>query len=225
MKIGVLGTGTVGKTLAGKLSALGHDVMIGTRDPDATMRRDDSDVAGGPPFRAWQAEHPQARLGAMAQAAAHGEIVVNALSGQATLEGLRTAGAENLHGKVLVDVSNPLDFSRGMPPTLFVSNTDSLGEQVQREFPDARVVNTLNTVTAALMVDPGRIGEHTIFVCGDDPAAKDEVTRLLKDGFGWRDVIDLGDVTMARGPEMVLPLWIRLWGALGTPMLGFKIVR
>jgi len=227
MKIGILGTGMVAKTLAGKLDSLEHAVRLGTRDVKATLTRNEPDMAGGPPLRTWLESHPRVLLGTHAEAAAHGEIVINALSGQGTLPGLESAGASNLANKILIDVSNPLDFSKGMPPSLSIVNTDSLGEQIQRQFPAARVVKTLNTVNAFLMVDPRQVagGDHTMVVCGNDAMAKQEVTRLLKDGFGWRDVIDLGDITNARGSEMWLPLWVRLYGALGTPMFGMKVVR
>jgi predicted dinucleotide-binding enzyme len=227
MNIAILGTGIVGKTLAEKLDSLGHSVQLGTRDPEATLARNEPDMAGGPPLRVWLESHPKVTLAPFAEAARHGEIVIHSLSGQGALPGLKLAGAAALAGKILVDVSNPLDFSKGMPPTLSVANTDSLGEQIQRELPNVKVVKTLNTVSAFLMVDPGSLAgaEHTLFVAGNDPGAKGEVTRLLKEWFGWKDVIDLGDISMARGTEMWLPLWVRLWGALGTPAFNLKIVR
>jgi predicted dinucleotide-binding enzyme len=165
-------------------------------------------------------------LGTFAEAVAHGQLVVAALSGQGVLEGLSLAGEAALAGKVLIDITNPLDFSKGMPPSLTVSNTDSLGEQIQRKFPKTKVVKTLNTTNAFLMVDPGQLagGDHTMFVAGNDAAAKAEVTSILK-AFGWKDIVDLGDITMARGTEMWLPLWVRLYGALQTPMFNLKIVR
>lgn len=227
MNIGVLGTQVVGKTLAGKLGELGHTVKLGTRDVKATLARNENDMVGGPPVRTWLETHPQASLGTFAEAARFGEVVINALSGGGALPGLNAAGADALEGKILIDVSNPLDFSKGMPPSLTVANTDSLGEQIQRAFPKTRVVKTLNTVNALLMVNPRQLkdGDHSIFVAGNDPAAKTEVTRLLQEGFGWKDVIDLGDITMARGVEMWLPLWVRMWGALKTPMFNLKVVR
>lgn len=165
-------------------------------------------------------------VGTLAEAGAHGELVVNATNGMASLEVLRATGAQHLAGKVLVDVANPLDFSAGMPPTLFVKDTDSLGEQIQRAFPDVRVVKTLNTMNALLMAHPQSLagGDHSVFVCGDDAAAKATVTDLLR-SMGHTDVIDLGDITAARGTEMVLPVWLRLLGALGTPMFNLKVVR
>ena len=169
----------------------------------------------------------KARVATFAEAAAHGEIVINATSGTGSLSALKLAGTQNLSGKIIIDVANPLDFSRGMPPTLTVSNTDSLGEQIQRAFPDAKVVKTLNTTNAFVMVDPARVagGDHDLFISGNDAAAKARVTELLKRWFGWRNVIDLGDITTARGVEMLLPVWVRLMGVLGTPMFNFKIVK
>jgi predicted dinucleotide-binding enzyme len=226
MKIGVLGTGSVGQTVAAKLAQLGHGVVIGTRDPAVTLARTEPDRFGNPPLAVWLEGRAGVQLGTFAQAAAHGELVVNATSGDVSLEVLRAAGADHLAGKVLVDIANPLDFSRGFPPSLSVCNTDSLGEQLQRAVPAARVVKTLNTVTASLMVEPGTLagGAHTMFVCGDDAAAKATVTGLLE-SFGWKDVVDLGDITNARATEMWVPLWARLFGVLGTPMFGMKVVR
>lgn len=227
MKIAVLGTAIVGKTIADKLAALGHNVMIGTRDPAASRARTAPGSFGEPPLSAFLADHPNIALGTFAEAARHGELVFNATGGLAALDALALAGADNLAGKVLVDISNPLDFSRGFPPTLSVCNDDSLGERIQRAFPDAKVVKTLNTVNAYLMVAPGMLagGEHTMFVCGNDAEAKATVTGILTDWFGWRDVLDLGDITMSRGTEMYLPLWVRMYGSLKTPMFSIKVVR
>lgn len=226
MKIAVLGTGTVGRTIAARLAELGHDVSVGTRDAESTMARTEVDAMGNPPMSGWLAAHPQVKLGGFAEAAGHGEVVVNATLGTVSIAALTLAGADNLAGKVLLDIANPLDVSQGMPPTLFVKDTDSLGEQIQRTFPDTRVVKTLNTMSAAVMVDPAQLadGAHSVFVSGDDNDAKKTATALLE-SFGHTDVIDLGDITTARGPEMLLPIWLRLWGALGTPLFNFKIVR
>lgn len=226
MNIAILGSGIVAKTVAGKLDALGHSIKLGTRDVSATLARSEPDMAGGPPLRTWLESHPRVGLVTHAEAAAHGAIVINALSGQGASAGLASL-AGVLANKILIDISNPLDFSRGMPPSLFVSNTDSLGEQIQRALPATKVVKTLNTVNAFLMVDPQQLadGDHSMVLCGNDAAAKAEVTRILKEWFGWRDVIDLGDITNARGTESWLPLWVRLFGALGTPMFGMKVVR
>jgi predicted dinucleotide-binding enzyme len=199
MRIGMLGTGTVGQTLTEKLTGLGHDVRVGSRDPERSF----------------------------AAAAAHGEIVFNATAGGASLEALRMAGAENLAGKLLVDVANPLDFSQGFPPTLTICNDDSLAESIQREFPDTRVVKALNTVNASVMVDPSVVpGDHHIFIAGDDEGAKAEVGELLQ-SFGWPagSVFDLGDLSAARGMEMYLPLWLRLYQATGTGQLNVAVLH
>jgi predicted dinucleotide-binding enzyme len=227
MKIGVLGTSMVGQSMGGKLAALGHDVMIGTRDVANTLARTEPHPYGFPPFSVWQQEHPQVKLGIFAEAAAHGELVVNATNGTASLAALKLAGEANLNGKILVDIANPLDFSKGMPPTLSVCNTDSLGEQIQRAFPQVKVVKTLNTVTASLMVNPRQLadGDHHIFVSGNDAEAKAQVINWLTTWFGWKQIIDLGDITTARGTEMYLPLWLRLWGALSTGMFNLKVVQ
>jgi predicted dinucleotide-binding enzyme len=225
MNIAVLGTGSVGRAIAGRLHELGHSVTVGTRDPESTRARTEPDGMGNPPFSAWHAEHADVALASFAEAAAGAELVVNASSGQVTLDLLGMAGADNLAGKVLVDISNPLDFSHGFPPTLFVKDTDSLAEQVQRAFPLALVVKTLNTLTASLMVDPGSLGESsTIFVSGDDDGAKATVVSLLE-SFGHDDVIDLGPLETARDAEMLLPLWLRLMGTLGTSAFNIKVVR
>lgn len=222
MKIAMLGGGMVGQTLAGKLLSNGHEVTIGVRSASAAELAKPRNYADT--LTDWQAR-TGGRVATFAEAAAAADIVFNATNGLASLAALTAAGAANLAGKVLVDVANPLDFSQGMPPTLTVKDTDSLGEQIQRAFPGARVVKTLNTLNADLMVQPGSLPEGTtVFVSGDDSHAKSVVTGLLE-AFGHTDVIDLGDITTARGTEMVLPLWVRLWGALGTPAFNFKVVR
>ncbi len=225
MRIAVLGAGMVGQALAGGLTRLGHSVTVGTRDPEATLARTAPDGMGNPPFAAWLADHDDVALTTYADAAAGAELVVLAGNGSAALDMLTAAGADHLAGKVVLDISNPLDFSAGFPPTLFVKDTDSLGEQVQAAFPEARVVKSLNTLTAALMVEPGLLGATTtVFVSGDDAAAKATVTDLLT-GFGHTDVIDLGGIETARGTEMFLPLWLRTMGALGTGMFNISVVR
>ena len=216
MRIGVLGTGTVGQTIAGKLVQLSHDVTMGARQAGNEKADGWASTAG---------DH--AHAGTMHDAAAFGEIVINATSGAGTLEALRAAGSHNLAGKVLIDVSNPLDNSSGFPPSLLMANTDSLGEQVQRAFPDALVVKTLNTVTAPIMVNPGLIaGGHTIFLSGNDAGAKRTTSTLLV-SFGWNadDVLDLGDISTARGPEMYLALWLRMMRAVGTPRINIRVVK
>jgi predicted dinucleotide-binding enzyme len=226
MKIAVLGTGSVGPTLAAALAGQGHEVIIGTRDPQATLARTEPGPMGAAPFAQWHAAHPQIGVASFADAAAHGEIIVNATNGGGSIDALTAAGAANLAGKVVMDVANPLDFSHGMPPSLNPVNTDSLAEQIQRAFPEARVVKTLNTMTASVMVDPAHVagGDHSVFVSGNDAEAKKAVGEILQ-AFGHRDIIDLGDITTARGPEMVMPLWLRVWGALGTGQFNFKIAR
>lgn len=224
MRIGIIGSGVVGQTIGAKLVERGEDIVLGTRSP--TQLGEKRGLGGS--LEDWlRKTSNKARIATFRESAAHGEIVFNATAGTGTLEALKLAGSENLNGKILIDISNPLDFSRGMPPTLTVCNTDSLGEQIQRAFPEARVVKTLNTMTASIMVEPALVagGGHDVFVSGNDAAAKARVTELLKQWFGWRNPIDLGDITSARGTEMVLPIWVRLWGALGTPMFNFKIAR
>ena len=214
MRIGILGTGVVGQTLGTRLVQLGHDVKLGSRS--ATNEKAAEWVASA-------GEH--ATQGTFADAAVFGEIVFNCTGGMVSLDALNQAGRDNLKGKVLVDVSNPLDFSRGFPPTLSVCNTDSMGEQIQRAFPEARVVKALNTMTAAVMVKPSALpGDHEVFLCGNDADAKTRVTELLR-SFGWRGVLDLGDITGSRGMEMILPIWLRLMGTLKTPMFNFHIAR
>lgn len=227
MNIGILGTGVVGQTLGGALAELGHSIIIGTRDVAGTMAQEEPGVYGQPPFRVWLQQHPRVAPATFADAARHGETIINATNGVGSLAAFDLAGASNFDGKIIIDISNPLDFSRGMPPTLAVSNTDSLGEQIQRAYPGARVVKTLNTVTASLMVNPRQLadGDHHIFVSGNDAAAKAQVCEWLAAWFGWKHIIDLGDITTARGTEMYLPLWLRLWGALGTGVFNIKIVK
>jgi len=214
-RYGVLGTGTVGRTIATKLIELGHEVRMGSRQ------------AGGEKATEWAAEAGErASEGDFAAAAEFGEVVVNATAGTASLAALEQAGPPNLAGKVLLDIANPLDFSGGMPPTLGFVNDTSLGEEIQTALPDARVVKALNTVNASVMVDPSQLAEPTdVFVCGNDDLAKEEVALLLAE-FGWeRDRIrDLGDIASARGPEMYLPLWLRTMNATGTPAFNVRIV-
>ncbi len=206
----------VGQAIGGKLVELGHEVTMGSRQ------------AGNEKAVAWASEAGEgASEGSFADAAAFGEMVINATAGAASVEALEAAGADNLAGKVLIDVANPLDFSGGMPPLLSFCNDDSLGERIQGAFPEARVVKTLNTMNAGVMVAPGSLGESTnVFVCGNDEGAKAEVMELLRT-FGWGEaqVFDLGDISAARGTEMYLPLWLRMFGALGTGQFNIGIVR
>ncbi len=214
MKVGVLGTGMVGQALASKLVSLEHEVVMGSRQAGNEKAVEWAAAAGG-----------TAGEGTFATAAAFGDMVVNATAGAVSLAALAAAGAENLAGKVLIDVANPLDFSAGMPPTLTVCNIDSLGEQIQRAFPEALVVKALNTMSAEVMVTPGVVaGSHNVFVAGDHAEAKAQVAAMLV-SFGWPpgDILDLGDISASRGLEMYLPLWLRLWGATGTRDVNVKV--
>ena len=200
MRIGVLGTGMVGRAISGKLEALGHDVRVGSR----------TEGDGAVVFAA---------------AAAHGEVVFNCTAGAASLDALAAAGEDNLAGKPLIDVSNPLDFSGG-GPALFTTSTESLGERIQAAFPAARVVKSLNTVNCNVMVEPGLVpGDHVVFVCGNDDAAKAQ-TRALLGELGWpaERVVDLGDISAARGAEAYLLLWLRLMGAVGGPNFNIAVL-
>lgn len=226
MKIGILGTGVVGQTLAEKLSQLGHQVMMGTRDKKATLEKTGKDNFGRPPFSEWLKNNSIVQFGTFPETAAFGQLLVNATSGTGSIEALKMAGENNLGEKILLDASNPLDFSKGMPPTLTICNTDSLGELIQRTFPKLKVVKSLNTLNAYLMTNPKLLPESTnLFLNGNDTGAKNEVKKLLM-SFGWneKDIIDMGDITTARGTEQILPIWVRLWGTLQTPMFNFKIV-
>jgi 8-hydroxy-5-deazaflavin:NADPH oxidoreductase len=209
MQIAILGTGAVGPALGKGLSAVGHQVVIGTRDPDQTGQREewagvDLPLAAYPDLDA--------------------ELFINATSGRGSLSALQAIG-DRLNGKVVIDASNPLDFSQGFPPSLFVSNTDSLAEQLQREFPEARVVKMFNTMANEVMIDPRGLGsDSTIFVAGNDDSARQTAASIAAD-LGWTDVFDLGDLTAARGLEMYLPLWIRIFGQLGRPQFNIKLIR
>jgi 8-hydroxy-5-deazaflavin:NADPH oxidoreductase len=215
MKIAVLGSGMVGQTIGSKLVELGHEVKMGSRTPTNEKVAEWVAKAG-----------TGASQGTFADAAKFGEIVFNCTGGMVALDALRMAGAQNLAGKILIDISNPLDFSKGFPPTLSVCNDDSVGEQIQREFPDTKVVKTLNTVNAMLMVNPSLVpGEHDLFMSGNDADAKAMVQKILVAWFGWKIVIDLGDITTARGAEQLLPIWVRLMGLFKSPQFNFHIVR
>jgi predicted dinucleotide-binding enzyme len=215
-KFGVLGTGMVGQAIGGKLVELGHEVRMGSRQ------------AGSDRAVAWVEETGEgASEGRFEDAAAFGDILVNATAGVASVDALHTAGAEHLKGKVLIDIANAIDPRSGSPPTLAFCNTESLAERIQRAFPHARVVKTLNTVNASVMVDPGSLpGRHNVFVSGNDADAKQQASELLE-AFGWPDesIVDLGDISSARGTEMYLALWIRLMSAEGTPAFNIAVVK
>jgi predicted dinucleotide-binding enzyme len=212
MKLGVLGTGAAGQTVAAKFVAMGHDVMMGARDADNPKVVGFAQRTGG-------------KAGTFAAAAMHGEMVFNCTRGDTSLAML-TAIAAELKGKILVDVANPLDFSAGFPPHLSVVNTDSLAEQIQRALPETFVVKSLNTVNAAVMIEPQRVpGHHSVFVSGNDARAKGKVMDFLR-SLGWQSIIDLGDITSARAAEQLLPLWVRLFTALGNnPIFNIAVMK
>jgi hypothetical protein len=216
MKIAVLGTGMVGNGLATKLIERGHQVMMGSRTADSKPAQD------------WQrATGKDAQVGTFADAAMFGELIISCTNGANSIAALRLVGEASLRAKILIDVSNPLDMSQ-KPPTLTFCNTDSLGERIQREFPEATVVKALNTVNCDVMINPAVVpGDHHLFVCGNDVAAKAKVAQFISDNFGWKrdNIVDLGDISNSRGTEMYLALWIRLWGALGTPHFNISLVR
>ena len=226
MKIGILGTGMVGQTIAEKLLELGHKVMIGTRNIENLMSRNEPDNFGRPPFKEWHQSRQNIALGTLSETADFGKLLVNALQGVGTIEALKSVGEEKFSGKVMLDIANPLDFSQGFPPSLTVCNTGSLGEQIQNAFPDLKVVKSLNTMNAYLMVNPRMIPEdQTVFVSGNDNSAKQTVKQLLQ-SFGWKEseIIDLGDISTSRGSEQLLPIWTRIYSGVGNPMFNFKIV-
>lgn len=216
MKIGVLGTGNVGHTIGSKMIELGHQVMMGSRSLDNEKAK------------AFKEKHgSKTELGTFESCALFGEILFNCTSGMGSLNALQLAGEKALDGKVLIDLANPLDTSNGMPPTLQPVNTDSLGESIQRAFPNTKVVKALNTIWCGLMVNPSLVngGDHSTFICGNDAEAKDKVKSLLVQ-IGWmeKNIIDLGDISQARGTEMYLPLWLRLYGQVKSPAFNIKLV-
>lgn len=215
MNIAVFGTGIVGNTIGTKLAQIGHKVMMGSRTPDNAKAIAWAESAG-----------ENALHGTFEEAARFGEVIFNCTSGAGSLEALHLAGDENLRGKIVIDIANPLDFSNGFPPSLTICNTDSLAEQIQRAFPELKVVKTLNTMTCTVMVNPAMVpGDHNVFLSGNDAGAKSQVAEWLTEWFGWKkeNIIDLGDITTARGTEMMLPVWVRLFGAIGHPNINFHI--
>jgi predicted dinucleotide-binding enzyme len=223
MKIGIIGSGVVAQTLGKKLVELGHDVALGTRDP---AKLDDKKGFAGS-LREWLASAGgKAKVVSFRDAAAHGELLINATHGQNSVDALKLAGDDALGSKVLIDVSNELDASKGMPPRVVASQDSCLAERIQAAFPKLRVVKSLNTINCNVMVAPKSLagGDHSVFVSGNDAAAKAAVGEILK-SFGWTDILDLGDVSSARGPEMYMAMWLRLWGATKTGMVNVKVVR
>ncbi len=216
MKIAVLGTGMVGETIGSKLIEFGHSVFMGSR------------TTSNEKAKAFEAKHNgRAKAGNFAEAAVFGEIIFNCTAGSGSINALEMAGERNIAAKIIVDIANPLDFSRGNPPVLSLSNTTSLGEEIQRRFPDAMVVKALNTMWCGLMVNPSLInnGDHNTFICGNESVAKEKVKEILI-SFGWKEnnILDLGDITSARGTEMYLPLWLRIWGATNNGAFNIRIV-
>jgi 8-hydroxy-5-deazaflavin:NADPH oxidoreductase len=225
MKVGIIGGGGVGQTIAAKLIANGHDVRLGIRNPTPEELAKDRMMAK--PLKDWIKE-TGGKVVTFAEAAKHGEMVFNVTNGDASISALTMAGAANLKGKVLIDVANPLDFSQGMPPGLLQKYTHftSLGEEIQKAFPEARVVKAFNTVSAFAMVDASFVaGDHDLFVAGNDAEAKKAVEQLARKEFGWKSIVDLGDIVGARATEHLLPLWVRLWMLGSSPKVNIKLVR
>lgn len=230
MKISILGTGAVGKTLAAKFVSLDHEVMMGTRDPSQTLRKDEPDMLGNPPFHEWHSQHQQVQLATFPEAVAFGQVIFIALQGAAVTQTIKGCNSQDFHAKLVIDISNPLDFSQGFPPLMipeYTHNT-SLGEEVQKLLPDSRVVKALNTINALIMVDPASVnhGNHTLFICGNDLTAKQQLIGLLEQ-FGWQDqnFLDLGDISHSRGTETWLLLWARILGAIGTAQFSVQVVK
>lgn len=227
-KVAIIGTGTVGQTLAARLSDVGYEVKMGTRNVNAKLSLTNDSTASAA-LKAWLEKNNAIALVTFAEAAEWGEIILNATKGAESIAALMLCGADNLKAKTLIDVANPLDFSKGMPPCIVpeLSNTNSLGEEIQRTFPNTKVVKTLNTMWCGLMANPVKLngGEHTNFICGNDADAKKEVKTLLN-AMGWKNenVLDLGDITSARGTEAVLPIWLRVWTATQNGAFNFKVV-
>lgn len=216
MKYAVLGTGMVGHTLATKLASLGHEVRMGARTADNEKAAKWAGAKGA-----------HAAHGSFADVAVWADRVIFAVNGANIVEVAEIVGNAAVSDKTVIDVTNPLDMSKGMPPTLIpqLSNTTSAGETLQKKLPDARVVKTLNTMNHEIMVDPARVpGEHDVFLCGDDEAAKKSVVSMLSE-FGWTNPIDLGPLAAARGMEGLMPFWLRMWGVVGNADFNYRIVR
>ena len=215
-KIAVFGTGVVGNTIGTKLIQLGYKVMMGSR------------TAANEKAISWvEANGKNASTGTFKDAAEFGEIIFNCTKGESALEVFKQAGIDKFNGKVIVDISNPLDFSKGMPPALIpeYTNSNSLGEEIQKLLPGANVVKTLNIVNCEVMVNPMKSGgDATMFMSGNNDESKTTVKTFLNQ-FGWTDIIDLGDITTARGTEMLLPMWLRIFMATGNGYFAFKIIR
>lgn len=225
MKVGIFGTGDVGKTTGSALVRRGHDVMLGTRDVRKKM--EEKAVDDEQSFHGWLSKNKKVRLGTFAEAAAHGELLINATAGHGSIEALSKLKPADVKEKILVDIANALGPWGEGPLKMFVVNTDSLAERIQRAHPGLRVVKALNTVSSHLMVNPAGLagGDHDVFVAGNDPESRDRVTRFLREEFGWRTVVDLGDLSAARAMEMMIMAWVKIYEALGTSDFNFKVVR
>jgi len=212
-RVGVLGSGDVGKRLAAGFRSRGHEVMIGSRDP------------AKPELREWlSGDGTGVEAGTFEQAAAHGELLVLAVLGNAAEEAIAAAGPENFHGKIVIDTTNPLDFSKGFPPGLSISGKDSLGERVQRALPQAKVVKAFNTIGNPYFLDPHfKEGEPTMLIAGDDAEAKHTVRDALAD-FGWSDVVDIGGIEGSRELEAICIAWVKSGAARGAWDHGFKLL-
>jgi predicted dinucleotide-binding enzyme len=230
MNIAVLGTGSVGQTLSAKLLELGHKVYMGTRNVAEAKSRNTKDGYGNPGIGEWIKSNSGVELVTFAEAIAFGQYIVNATQGGKSIAALRAGNPGDLDAKIIVDIANPLDFSKGMPPVLIpeLCNTTSLGEEIQKSFPQSYVVKTLNTMWCGLMVNPAMIGggDHNNFLCGNNPEAKIEVRKLLIQ-FGWKEenLVDLGDITAARGSELILPIWLRIMSVKHSGAFNFKVVN
>lgn len=227
MKIAILGTGMVGQTLAVALAAKGHEVMIGTRDVAKSLASTEPNGYGMPAFGVWHKEHAGIAVATFADAAQWGDLLINASNGGMSLAVLNLAKLNTVGNKVLIDLANDLDVSKGMPPISRSSDVagQGLAEQIQAKFPNLRVVK-LNTMTASVMVNPGLVtgGDSTVFMSGNDADAKKTVQGILQ-SFGWKDIMDLGDITSSRAVEMLMPVWLRAWGVMGQTPFNFKIAR
>jgi predicted dinucleotide-binding enzyme len=227
MKITIIGTGVVGQTLASKLNELGHEITMVTRNPEVTKSRTEPNPMSGVSFADWYKDNKNIKLEAYTTCNVDADLIILATKGDSSVNALKEVGKNNLTGKVLLDISNPLDFSGGMPPTLFISNDDSLAELIQREFPLTKVVKSLNTMNAFLMVNPDLVpGDHNVLVSGNDADAKSLIKELLE-SIGWKqkNIIDLGDIRSARATEQLLPIWVQLMIVFGSPEFNFHIVR
>jgi predicted dinucleotide-binding enzyme len=225
MKIAVIGTGVVGQTHAEKLADLDHEVFMGTQNVKISLAKSEPDAMGRPPVSQWLKDHPNVKLVSYSRAAKNGEIIIEALNGNAAVEVLSKIKS-NLIGKLLIDISNPLDFSKGRL-RLFVSNDSSLAEQIQKILPDTYIVKAFNTMTVQVQIEPLSVagGDHHLFIAGNDKNAKKQVEKFAKEQYGWRNTLDLGDLGAARGMEMILPIWLDIMKAKGTPMFNFKIAQ